>query len=155
MRWLIKILVDRHGVILDPFMGSATTGIAALAMDCFFEGIELDPDMFKKAKKRIDTASKQRSLFFTDAVESSYIPTTEGENDESLDSEELEVPSSDPFDVLFMAERQGSNHLHPDGQNANASSGDGDYPTDGGCESQDGSESPGDREESGEYEDRD
>lgn len=155
MRHLIKILVDRHGIILDPFMGSATTGIAALAMDCFFEGIELDPDMSVKAKRRIDAASKQRNLFFTDAIESSYIPATEGEDDEGMAPEELEVPDSDPFDILFMEERKKPDPVHPDGQDTNASTGNGDYPTTGDSEQEDGSESTGDSEEGGGYEDRD
>jgi len=155
MRWLVKILVPRHGIVLDPFMGSGTTGIAALAMDCFFEGIELDPDMIKKTKKRIDTASKQRSLFFTDTTEMSYIPATEGEDDADLAEEELEMASSDPFDILFMVERQKPAHLRLDGSDPASCAGDCSYPTDGSDQPEDGSESPGDPQESGEHEDRD
>lgn len=40
-------------VVLDPFMGTGTTGVAAAQSGCDFIGIELDPDYFEDAKKRI------------------------------------------------------------------------------------------------------
>lgn len=42
------------GVVLDPFMGSGTTGIVALRLDREFVGIELNPDYVKIAAKRFD-----------------------------------------------------------------------------------------------------
>lgn len=45
--------------ILDPFMGSGTTGVAAVQMGRKFIGIEIDPDYFKIACKRIDDAQRQ------------------------------------------------------------------------------------------------
>lgn len=56
MRRLIR-LVSRPGhVILDPFMGSGTTGVAAVLEGRHFIGIERDPDYFKIASTRILTA---------------------------------------------------------------------------------------------------
>ena len=43
--------------ILDPFMGSGTTGVAALRTGRKFIGIELDPDYFKIAEERIRNAA--------------------------------------------------------------------------------------------------
>ena len=44
------------GVILDPFMGSGTTGVVAKRTDRNFIGIELDEDYFKIAQERIQEA---------------------------------------------------------------------------------------------------
>jgi DNA modification methylase len=49
--------------ILDPFMGSGTTGVAALQLGRKFIGIELDPGYFDIACKRIEQAWKQPRLF--------------------------------------------------------------------------------------------
>ena len=43
-------------LVLDPFMGSGTTGVAAKNLNRKFIGIELDPDYFKIAEDRIDAA---------------------------------------------------------------------------------------------------
>lgn len=53
---LIKALAPINGVVLDPFMGSGTTGVAAVLQGCFFIGIELDSNYFEIAKKRIEDA---------------------------------------------------------------------------------------------------
>lgn len=57
---LLKI-VPPGGTVLDPFMGSGTTGIAAVLSDRPFVGIELSPIIFEIACRRIDDA--QRGLF--------------------------------------------------------------------------------------------
>jgi len=49
--------------ILDPFMGSGTTGVAAAKLGRSFIGIELDPDYFDVACRRIDKALRQPQLF--------------------------------------------------------------------------------------------
>ena len=63
MRWCI----ERHGpnarIILDPFMGSGTTGVAALQLGRKFIGIELDESYFSIACRRIEEAWKQPRLF--------------------------------------------------------------------------------------------
>ncbi len=62
-----KWMVDRVSIlgetVLDPFMGSGTTGVACVEMDRKFIGVELDPGYFDIACKRIALAvaeSKQR-----------------------------------------------------------------------------------------------
>lgn len=51
------------GVVVDPFMGSGTTGVACAKLGRSFVGIELDPDYFEIAVKRITDAYAQADLF--------------------------------------------------------------------------------------------
>ena len=51
------------GTILDPFMGSGTTGVACAKLGRKFIGIELDPGYFDIACKRIQQAYDQPDLF--------------------------------------------------------------------------------------------
>ena len=48
--------------ILDPFMGSGSTGIAALRLGMKFIGIEKDPDHFETARVRIDGELRQGDM---------------------------------------------------------------------------------------------
>jgi len=50
-------------VVLDPFMGSGTTGVAAATLGRRFIGIELDPVHFDIACRRIEEAYRQADLF--------------------------------------------------------------------------------------------
>ena len=52
LKQIIKIHTDENDVILDPFMGSGTTGIAALELRRKFYGIEIDKEYCKIAEKR-------------------------------------------------------------------------------------------------------
>jgi len=63
MAWCIGFLPESK-VILDPFMGSGTTGVAALNLGRKFIGIEKEPEYFDIACKRISDAEKQGNLFF-------------------------------------------------------------------------------------------
>jgi DNA modification methylase len=49
--------------ILDPFMGSGTTGVAAIQLGRKFIGIEREPKYFDIACKRIEQAVAQGKLF--------------------------------------------------------------------------------------------
>ena len=62
MEWTLKT-VKASGVILDPFMGSGTTGVAAIQMGHKFIGIERESKYFDIACKRIEQASKQVDMF--------------------------------------------------------------------------------------------
>ena len=53
MREIIEIHTNPQDVILDPFMGSGTTGVAALMENRKFVGIEVNPDYFELSVKRI------------------------------------------------------------------------------------------------------
>ena len=61
MLWTIGFLDAR--TILDPFMGSGTTGVAAVKLGRRFTGIEIDPGYFDIACRRIEAALKQPDLF--------------------------------------------------------------------------------------------
>lgn len=68
MRWCIEQAnVPPGGVILDPYMGSGTTGVAAVEMRHPFIGIEIDPTYFATACRRIEAAQRQGDIF-RDAV---------------------------------------------------------------------------------------
>jgi DNA modification methylase len=54
MTWLVKLVAPKGSVILDPYFGSGTTGLAALEADCTFIGIERDPVFHGVAKSRIE-----------------------------------------------------------------------------------------------------
>ena len=58
MNWLVKLVTPEGGTILDPFMGSGTTGIAAVQNNFNFIGIEMNKEYFQIAKKRIDNGSE-------------------------------------------------------------------------------------------------
>lgn len=49
--------------VLDPFMGSGTTGAAAVALGRKFVGIEIEPQFFDLACERIENAQRQERLF--------------------------------------------------------------------------------------------
>lgn len=53
---------DEGETILDPFMGSGTTGVAALKLGRKFVGIERDREYFAIACRRIEQASREMSL---------------------------------------------------------------------------------------------
>jgi site-specific DNA-methyltransferase (adenine-specific)/modification methylase len=63
MKWSISQLPEPNMTILDPFMGSGTTGVAAVQMHRQFIGIEREPKYFDIACKRIEDAQRQGSLF--------------------------------------------------------------------------------------------
>lgn len=57
MEWLVELTrTPTGGVVLDPFMGSGTTGVACKRLGRPFVGIEIDPDSFAIATQRIDAA---------------------------------------------------------------------------------------------------
>jgi DNA modification methylase len=62
MEWCLGFLPAAQ-TILDPFMGSGTTGVACQKMGRAFIGIELDPEYFAIACKRVDEAMRQPDLF--------------------------------------------------------------------------------------------
>lgn len=61
MRWLVRLVTPPNGLVLDPFTGSGSTGIAALVEKCRFVGVEREPDYLEIAKARIAAASEYES----------------------------------------------------------------------------------------------
>jgi site-specific DNA-methyltransferase (adenine-specific) len=60
MRWSVE---KTKGSVVDPFMGSGTTGVAAVSLGRAFTGIEIDPGYFDIARRRIEAALKQPDMF--------------------------------------------------------------------------------------------
>ena len=56
MKYLIKLVAPKGAHILDPFMGSGTTGMAAKELGITFTGIEMDKSYCDIAKRRIDAS---------------------------------------------------------------------------------------------------
>jgi site-specific DNA-methyltransferase (adenine-specific)/modification methylase len=61
MLWCLKFIYGR--TILDPFMGSGTTGVAAVKLGRRFVGIEIEPRYFDIACRRISDALARPDLF--------------------------------------------------------------------------------------------
>ena len=62
MRWCIE-QAGMPATILDPYMGSGSTGVAAIQCGRRFFGIEIDPTYFQMACERIENAQRQERLF--------------------------------------------------------------------------------------------
>ncbi len=59
---LVRLLTDRDETVIDPFMGSGTTGVACVQTGRNFIGIEIVENYFKIAEKRIKQAQMQLAL---------------------------------------------------------------------------------------------
>ncbi len=53
MEWLVKIHSHQWNTILDPFMGSGTTGVACMNLDRNFIGIEKEKKYYDIANDRV------------------------------------------------------------------------------------------------------
>jgi site-specific DNA-methyltransferase (adenine-specific) len=67
---LIELILKASGVtrVLDPFMGSGTTGVACARMGREFVGVECERQYFDKACERIEAANAQGQLFGNDVA---------------------------------------------------------------------------------------
>ena len=69
MRWLVRLITPPGGLVLDPFTGSGTTGIAAVKEGCLFQGCDISPEYTAIARARIahwemvDIESPQLDMF--------------------------------------------------------------------------------------------
>ena len=63
---LMRHFIDLHSVpgqvVMDPFMGSGSTGVAAVEMGRKFIGVELDPVHFETAIRRVEAAMRQGDM---------------------------------------------------------------------------------------------
>lgn len=62
MAYLCRLVTPPNGIVLDPFMGSGSTGIAARLEGFKFCGMELDEDYFKIASARIENYEEYRKF---------------------------------------------------------------------------------------------
>jgi DNA modification methylase len=61
--WLVNWASDDSDLVVDPFMGSGTTGVAAVKLGRRFIGIEIEPKYFDIACRRIEEETRQRDMF--------------------------------------------------------------------------------------------
>jgi len=67
MQYLIRLVTPKGGIVLDPFMGSGSTGKAAVREGMQFIGIEREEEYFEIAKQRIEwEVSKKPNTTFWD-----------------------------------------------------------------------------------------
>lgn len=62
MTYLCRLITPEGGIILDPFMGSGSTGISAQLEGFRFVGMEMDPEYFKIAEARIENYEKYKKF---------------------------------------------------------------------------------------------
>ena len=62
MRWLVRLITPPGGTILDPFMGSGSTGKAAILEGFQFVGVELSPEYVAISRARIEDARLDRGI---------------------------------------------------------------------------------------------
>lgn len=60
--WFIKLFTDIDDVVLDPFLGSGSTALAAIQQGRNYIGIEINQDFCSLAKDRIQKAAKQKVI---------------------------------------------------------------------------------------------
>lgn len=62
MQYLVRLVTPPNGIVLDPFLGSGSTGKAAMCEGFNFIGIELTPEYLPIAKARIEFALQNKEL---------------------------------------------------------------------------------------------
>jgi site-specific DNA-methyltransferase (adenine-specific) len=62
MQYLVRLVTPPNGIVLDPFVGSGTTGIAAKLEGFNFVGIEQDAEYCKIAQSRIENYEEQVAI---------------------------------------------------------------------------------------------
>ena len=63
MRLVVARFTSAGELVVDPFLGSGTTGVACVKLGRKFTGIEIDPGYFDIACRRISAALKQPDMF--------------------------------------------------------------------------------------------
>jgi site-specific DNA-methyltransferase (adenine-specific) len=63
LRAFVSDFTNYGNTVADPFMGSGTTGVAAVEQGRKFVGVERDPERFDIACRRIEDAQRQEALF--------------------------------------------------------------------------------------------
>ena len=63
MKYLCRLVTPKGGTVLDPFMGSGSTGIAAKSLEFDFIGIEKEEEYYKIASARVNASSPLEDFF--------------------------------------------------------------------------------------------
>jgi DNA modification methylase len=62
MQYLVKMITPPNGIVLDPFCGSGTTGVACKLDGFQFVGMEQDPEYSKIAESRINNYKEEKAI---------------------------------------------------------------------------------------------
>ena len=62
LQWLIQTYTDAEATVLDPFMGSGSTGVACLKAGRQFLGVELEPSYYAAAQSRLQNLETNVSV---------------------------------------------------------------------------------------------
>ena len=76
MMWCLGFVPNAKS-ILDPFMGSGTTGVACVKLGRKFIGIEIDERYFDIACRRIEAAERQPDMFVAKPDKTAQLPMFE------------------------------------------------------------------------------
>jgi site-specific DNA-methyltransferase (adenine-specific) len=68
IEYLIRLITPPNGIVLDPFFGTGTTGIASLKQGFRFIGIEISEPYVKTAEHRLEPYLAQQRLIEFDVV---------------------------------------------------------------------------------------
>ena len=80
MVWAVDLATRLGETVLDPFMGSGTTGVACAQLGRRFIGIEIEPRYFDIACRRIDDAYRQAPLIPHQPIQDDYEQVTMFDN---------------------------------------------------------------------------
>jgi DNA modification methylase len=61
--WFIKLFTQPGNLVLDPFLGSGTTAVAAAKLQRRYVGIELKPEYCRQAREKIEALALTPTLF--------------------------------------------------------------------------------------------
>lgn len=64
IKYLVKLVTPPNGIVLDPFFGTGTLGVACEELGIRWIGIELNLEYCEIAKKRVEEAQHQAGLFY-------------------------------------------------------------------------------------------
>lgn len=81
LRKMIEIATNKDDIVLDPFMGVGSMGVAALDLDRRFIGVEIDSTYFKAAKQRVEKSldsycsrmMKQKNIYDNENEDNSLV----------------------------------------------------------------------------------
>jgi site-specific DNA-methyltransferase (adenine-specific) len=82
MQYLVRLITPPNGIVLDPFMGSGTTGVACKLEGVSFVGIEMNPEYHEIAAARIENFIEESELPENLKIE-------DNQNDENQKTEQL------------------------------------------------------------------
>ena len=95
MAWLCRLLCPPGGVVLDPFMGSGSTGKAAVQSGFSFIGCEIDPEYFAIAESRIAHAKESGDNATSAALQKTARPQGKAKKPRGSDNDDqpqLDLP---------------------------------------------------------------